>query len=140
METENCNTEGCVGKVSVNKLCKSCYKKNFLNNSIKSFEEKKEKKLISKELCIGKTLKGEPCIKQKSEECGNFCKVHYKMESKKEESLASEEPKIKCKGFTTKQTPCLRYESFNCEGYCIQHFKVQKKEEKIEEKLNKLKL
>jgi hypothetical protein len=140
METKLCMIEGCVSKATIEQLCKSCFQRKFIKESIKNFEEKKEKKLNSKDICIGKTMKGEPCGNKQAENCGEFCKIHFKKESKKDASVTSEEPKNKCKGLTSKETPCLRYESFNCDGYCIQHYKSLKKEEKLEEKLEKLKI
>ncbi len=139
METQKCETEGCIKNSSFGKLCKSCYKTNFLLNSIDSYDKKKAKSMENKILCIAKTKKGIPCTKQQAEGCGDFCKVHFESE-KKEASIEPEEPKVKCKGSTAKQTPCLRYEAFNCDGYCLQHYNTKKKEEKLEEKLNKMKI
>lgn len=139
MEIQICEIEGCTKKVSVKNFCKSCYKRNFLINSIDSYDKKKAKSMENKVLCIAKTKKGVACTKQQAEGCGEFCKVHFESE-KKEASVEPEEHKVKCKGFTAKQTPCLRYEAFNCDGYCVQHYNTKKKEEILEEKLNKLKI
>jgi hypothetical protein len=145
MEVKNCKVEGCLKKKYIEDLCRSCFQRTFVINSL-------EKKVINskenKTLCISKTKKGTECKRFQSEGCNEFCNQHFKFETKQEKSIDGEsidfsigsDSKIKCKGLTSKNTPCRRYEGFNCEGLCIQHFKIQRKEDKLEEKINKLKI
>lgn len=83
METQKCETEGCIKNSSFGKLCKFCYKTNFLLNSIDSYDKKKAKSMENKILCIAKTKKGIPCTKQQAEGCGDFCKFILNLKRKK---------------------------------------------------------